>query len=82
MRLSICVLCLLLPTSAAAAGGTLPVSAYTPDQLHAHISPTMGEGEPQNQPSIINGYLLLAGNGPFELWDIADPFTPEQLFEA
>ena len=69
----------LLPAVAVAQGGTLPVSAYTPDQYLQHISPTIGEGEPQNQPSIVNGYLLLAGNGHFELWDIADPFAPEHL---
>ncbi|MCO4771259.1 MAG: Ig-like domain-containing protein [Deltaproteobacteria bacterium] len=60
-------------------GGTLPVSTYQADQLYTHISPTIGEGKAQNQPSIINGYLLLAGNAHFELWDIADPFAPRQL---
>lgn len=71
----------LAPGLAAAQGGTLPVSTYDSAQLHTHISPTMGEGKAQNQPSIVNGWLLLAGNGKFELWDIADPFAPVRLSE-
>ena len=34
-----------------------------------------------NQPSVVNGYLLLAGNGVHEFWDIADPYAPERLSE-
>ena len=72
-------LTLLTPALAAGQGGTLPVSTYDEAQLYTHISPTMGEGKAQNQPTIVNGWLLLAGNGTFELWDIADPFAPTLL---
>ncbi len=81
MRGWMSLLCVLavVPALAHGDGGTLPYSTYAEDQLYAHISPTMGEGFAQNQPSVVNGYLLLAGNAHFEIWDIADPFAPVQL---
>lgn len=33
-----------------------------------------------NQPSVFNGYAILAGNAVHEVWDISDPTTP--VFEA
>jgi hypothetical protein len=42
------------------------------------ISPTL-ESEHHNQPAIINGYLMLAGNARFSLYDIQDPRHPVQL---
>ncbi|MBZ0253974.1 MAG: Ig-like domain-containing protein, partial [Candidatus Methylomirabilis sp.] len=42
------------------------------------ISPRMGR-EAHNQPHAVNGYLLLAGNARFTLWDIADPFHPAEV---
>ncbi|MCB9788444.1 MAG: Ig-like domain-containing protein [Deltaproteobacteria bacterium] len=62
-------------SEALASGGTLPDRSYTPDQRYQIISPQLG-AEPQNQPSVVDGYLLLAGNASHQLWDIADPFAP------
>lgn len=42
------------------------------------VSPTMGDVH-HNQPSVINGYLLLAGNAEHYFWDISDPTAPVQL---
>jgi DNA-binding beta-propeller fold protein YncE len=61
--------------SAFAAGGTVPNQAYTPDQHLQIISPQLG-AEPHNQPSVVDGYLVLAGNASHQIWDIADPFSP------
>jgi DNA-binding beta-propeller fold protein YncE len=76
-KLSLCAALLVasLAAPAHAAGGVLPDQAYTPDLLGKIISPQLG-AEPHNQPSVVDGYLLLAGNGSHQLWDIADPFSP------
>ena len=29
-----------------------------------------------NQPSVVNGYLLLAGNAVHQFWDMSDPYQP------
>ena len=79
MRRLLALALLLLPGLAQAQGGSLPDGSYGPELLHTIISPTIGEGHAQNQPHVVNGYLLLAGNAHFELWDIADPFAPVQL---
>jgi hypothetical protein len=42
------------------------------------ISPTL-ESEHHNQPTVINGYLMLAGNARFSLYDVHDPRAPVLL---
>ena len=78
---------LVCATTAATAqeGGEIPNRSYTPDQEGTLLPQfSMGEGYDHNQPSIVNGYLLLAGNGTFHVWDISDPFNPEgvSFFES
>lgn len=64
-----------LAATALASGGTVPNQAYTPDQHFQIISPQLG-AEPQNQPSVVDGYLVLAGNASHQIWDIVDPTAP------
>lgn len=61
------------------ADGVLPNRTYRPDQQYTVISPPMGMGEDHNQPSVVNGFLMLAGNASHQIWDIADPFAPRQV---
>ena len=79
MQLGRCVLggaaALLLAGTASAA---MPNRSYTSDQLYQRISPELSATH-HNQPMVINGHLLLAGNAEHELWDISDPFKPAQL---
>ena len=42
------------------------------------VSPTLGD-QHHNQPSIINGYLLLAGNAEHYFWNITDPKAPTMV---
>jgi YVTN family beta-propeller protein len=74
---------LLAARADAGPGGTLPSSTFAPDQLYRTISPPMGSVK-HNQPSIVNGYLMLAGNAKHELWDIHNPTVPKlvSLFEG
>jgi hypothetical protein len=67
-----------LLATAMAVDPQIPNLTWTADQLHSRISPDM-ETVPLNQPSVIDGALMLAGNGEFFLWDISDPFHPERL---
>jgi YVTN family beta-propeller protein len=60
------------------ATGIVPDQTY-PSTLENHqIGPTLGAAH-HNQPHIINGYLVLAGNAVHEFWDITDPFNPIQV---
>jgi len=77
LRVAIAAL-LALPVSHAAAQGVLPSRSYAPDQRYQIISPPMGATH-HNQPSVVNGHLMLAGNGEHTLWDISDPFSPEEV---
>jgi hypothetical protein len=43
------------------------------------ISPSLQEGKQINQPSVINGYMLIAGNEDFWLYDVSDPSSPKEL---
>lgn len=66
-----------LVSSARAEGetGTLPHNTFGSDKLYQLISPSMGAAK-HNQPSVVNGYLMLAGNAKHELWDIHNPVEP------
>ena len=66
--------------AAPAAEGRIPSQSYPSNELFTKISPQLGERH-HNQPSVINGYLLLAGNGVHEFWDISDPYSPVLLSE-
>ena len=67
-----------LAAPAIASDGVVPSRSYSPDAVDRVISPPMGK-EAHNQPSIVDGYLLLAGNASHAFWDIADPFAPELI---
>jgi len=43
------------------------------------ISPTMNDFHHHNQPTVLNGYLILNGNEEFFVWDIRDPAKPVQV---
>jgi hypothetical protein len=43
------------------------------------VSPTLADKHHHNQPSVINGYLMIAGNEEFWFYDIADPAAPKLL---
>jgi hypothetical protein len=66
--------------------GTLPNEPYPEDLVglprdrweEGIISPTL-ENEHHNQPTVINGYLMLAGNARFSLYDLQDPREPVLL---
>ena len=62
------------------AEGRIPNQSYPSNEEFTKISPKLGDRH-HNQPSVINGYLLLAGNGVHEFWDISDPYSPELLSE-
>ena len=71
-----------LPVSANANGpeGQTPNQSYLPGEVLTQISPQLGDRR-HNQPTVVNGYLLLAGNGVHEFWDISDPYAPTRLSE-
>ena len=60
--------------------GTVPNRSYPRSEVLTQISPKLGDRR-HNQPSVVNGYLLLAGNGAHEFWDISDPYAPVRLSE-
>ncbi len=43
------------------------------------ISPTLLKGTSLNQPTVVNGYLLIAGNEHFWFYDVSNPKQPKQL---
>jgi len=61
--------------SARAVDGTIPNLTYTQAELFKQISPKLSSLH-LNQPTVYNGYLILAGNGVHEIWDIANPYAP------
>jgi hypothetical protein len=71
---------LVLPIAADDDPPDYPDRSYTPDQVFTLITGDMG-AEDQNQPSVVNGYALLAGNGSHAFWDITDPFSPVLVSE-
>lgn len=56
--------------------GELPHRDFPADEVGQIISPQMGERH-MNQPSVFNGYAVLAGNAIHEIWDISDPYQPQ-----
>ena len=60
--------------------GRVPNRSYPASELFTQISPQLGERH-HNQPSVIDGYLLLAGNGVHEFWDISNPYSPALVSE-
>ena len=60
----------LLVITAAAAEGQIPNRSYPSNELFTKISPQLSDRH-HNQPTVINGYLLLAGNAVHEFWDIS-----------
>lgn len=68
-------LAVLCPTLCFAVDGTIPNLTYAPSELFKQISPKLSSLH-LNQPSVYNGYLILAGNGVHEVWDISNPYNP------
>lgn len=60
------------------AASQIPDRTYDADQQWQIISPQLGEDH-HNQPSVVNGHLLLAGNARHEVWNIQNPFRPEHV---
>ena len=71
---------LLVITPAPAAEGRIPNRSYPSNELFTKISPQLSDRH-HNQPTVINGYLLLAGNAVHEFWDISNPYSPVRLSE-
>lgn len=69
----------VIATAGGASAAEVPNRSYTPDQEGTLISTGLGTGFDHNQPSIVNGHLLLAGNGTFHVFDITDPFSPVEV---
>lgn len=66
--------------NARAADGTIPNDPHPAGELYQRISPIMSNRH-HNQPTVVNGYLFLAGNAIHEIWDISDPYNPVKLSE-
>jgi hypothetical protein len=43
------------------------------------VSPTLLDGHQINQPAVVNGYLVVAGNENFWIYDVSDPTSPDEL---
>jgi len=56
--------------------GVVPHRDFLEEEVGQIISPQMGNRH-MNQPSVFNGYAILAGNAIHEVWDISDPYHPE-----
>lgn len=69
---------LALLASVCAADGGIPNRSYSEAEVFKKISPQMSSRH-LNQPSVINGYAVLAGNAEHEVWDISDPYNPVHL---
>ncbi|KAA1247730.1 RICIN domain-containing protein [Aquimarina sp. RZ0] len=53
----------------------LPNQSYTDNELSKIISPQMSRRH-FNQPSVISGHVVFAGNAKHEIWNISDPYNP------
>lgn len=69
----------LLMLLSLAHAGELPRQSFTADQVLTYVSPSLGDDRAMNQPMVIHGNLLLAGNAKHLLYDVTDPFAPELL---
>ncbi len=56
----------------------MPHRTYPAAERLQIISPPMGAAD-HNQPVVVNGQLLLAGNAVHSFWDIADPYRPTEI---
>jgi len=61
-----------------AAPGVIPDRAYPAEEVFTAISGQLGVRH-LNQPSVINGYAIFAGNAEHEVWDISNPYAPVHL---
>ena len=69
------------------AAGTIPnspqpastVNLPKADWQRGIISPSLQVGKQIAQPSVINGYLVIAGNEEFWIYDVSNPAAPKQL---
>jgi hypothetical protein len=69
------------------AAGTIPnaaqpastVNVPKADWQRGIISPSLQVGKQIAQPSVINGYLVVAGNEEFWIYDVSNPAAPRQL---
>ena len=60
--------------------GTIPKLIFSQQEVGTIISPQMGTRH-MNQPSVFNGYVILAGNAEHEVWDISNPYSPAMRAE-
>ena len=58
--------------------GVIPNQTYPQSEVLKRISPQLGSRH-LNQPSVINGYAIFAGNGEHEVWDISNPYQPQHV---
>lgn len=58
--------------------GTIPNVEYPEDMHGQAVSPTLANVH-HNQPSVYDGYLMLAGNARFSTWDVSNLDEPDQL---
>jgi hypothetical protein len=67
--------------------GTIPNTAQPASKVNVPksswqtgiISPTMNAGKQMAQQSVLNGYLVVAGNEEFWIYDVSNPASPRQL---
>jgi hypothetical protein len=60
--------------------GVIPNVEYPAEMYGQPLSPTLAY-EHHNQPTVLDGYLLLSGNAAFSTWDLTDPAAPQLLAE-
>jgi hypothetical protein len=46
------------------------------------LSPSLLKGKALTQPSVVNGYLVIAGNENYWFYDVSDPTAPKELAHA
>src|SRR5688572_25912505 len=56
----------------------VPNVEYPADMHGQPLSPTLAYAH-HNQPTVLDGYLMLAGNATFSTWDITDAAAPVLL---
>ncbi len=69
------LVCLYAADAARAVDGVIPNLTYASTQVFKRISGQLSSLH-LNQPSVFNGYLVLAGNAVHEVWDISNPYAP------